>query len=89
MTGWRTAQTSNELPADEKWCRPRFSPEAGEPIDVVYTWVDDSLPGHCQSLHEHARTAHDLSPNRTRDNLDVLRYSLRSVEQFAPWVRNV
>ncbi len=23
-----------------------FSPEAGEPVDVVYTWVDDSLPGY-------------------------------------------
>lgn len=66
-----------------------LSPEADEPIDLVYTWVDDSLPGYSQSLQEHARTAHDLNPNRTRDNLDVLRYSLRSVEQFAPWVRNV
>lgn len=66
-----------------------FCPESGEPVDLVYTWVDDSLPGYSQSLQEHARTAHDLNPNRTRDNLDVLRYSLRSVEQFAPWVRNI
>lgn len=58
-------------------------------IDLVYTWVDDSLPGFTDSLRQHAASTHDLNPNRTRDNLDLIRYSLRSVERFAPWLGNV
>lgn len=58
-------------------------------IDLVYTWVDDAQPGFRARLERHARDPHDLNPNRTRDNLDLLRFSLRSVERFAPWVRNI
>lgn len=59
------------------------------PVDLVYTWVDDSLPGFSDELKSHASSAHDLNPNRTRDNLDLLRYSLRGVEMHAPWVRHI
>lgn len=58
-------------------------------IDLVYTWVDDTQPGFTQAQQQHARDAHDLNPNRTRDNLDLLRYSMRSIEAFAPWLGNV
>jgi hypothetical protein len=40
-------------------------------------------------LRQFASTRHDLNPNRTRDNLHVLKYSLRSVAAFLPWVRRV
>lgn len=60
-----------------------------EPIDLVVTWVDDAVPGYLEQLQRHARSAHDRNPNRTRDNLQLLRYCLRSVERFAPWVRRV
>ncbi len=60
-----------------------------EPIDAVYTWVDGAAPGHAEALERHARNAHDRSPNRTRDNLELLRFSLRSLERFAPWLRRV
>jgi len=60
-----------------------------EPIDIVYTWVDDSFPGYLDVLNRYADTPHDTNPNRTRDNLDVIRYSLRSVAQNAPWVRRI
>lgn len=60
-----------------------------EPTDLVYTWVDDTLPGFTQSQKQFAADAHDLNPNRTRDNLDLLKYSLRSVERFAPWLNRV
>jgi hypothetical protein len=60
-----------------------------EPIDLVYTWVDDSTPGYLEQLRRYAGGAHDLNPNRTRDNLQLLRYSLRSAARFAPWVRRV
>ena len=60
-----------------------------EPIDIVYTWVDDSFPGYLDTLNQYADTRHDTNPNRTRDNLDVIRYSLRSVARNAPWVRRI
>ena len=58
-------------------------------LDVAYTWVDDRWPGYRAQLRQHAAGRHDLNPNRTRDNLDLLRYSLRSLARHAPWVRNV
>ncbi len=60
-----------------------------EPFDVVYTWVDDAWPGYAAELSAHARDGHDGNPNRTRDNLELLRYSLRALERFAPWARRV
>jgi hypothetical protein len=61
-----------------------------EPIDVVYTWVDDTFPGYRTLLQRYATVARDdLNPNRTRDNLQLLRYSLRSLEQHVAWVRRV
>ncbi len=59
------------------------------PLDVVYTWVDDRFPGYLEELGRYSETPHDRNPNRTRDNLDLLRYSLRSLERFAPWVGHV
>jgi hypothetical protein len=40
-------------------------------------------------LRPYARTPRDLNPERFRDDLTLLRYSLRSLELYAPWVRNV
>lgn len=59
------------------------------PIDVVITWVDDSTPGYREMLKAHARAVPDLDPSRTRDNLEILRYGLRSLERHAPWVNRV
>lgn len=59
------------------------------PVDIVYTWVDDAQSGYREMIHQYGSTADDLNPNRTRDNLDLLKYSLRSLEKFVPWVRNV
>jgi hypothetical protein len=61
----------------------------GEAIDAVYTWVDGAWPGYDALLREHARGRHDLNPNRYRDNLSLLKYSLRSLEHYAPWIRRV
>jgi len=58
-------------------------------LDVAYTWVDDRWPGYADELRALALDRHDLNPNRTRDNLELLRYSLRSLAVHAPWVRNV
>ncbi len=60
-----------------------------EPIDIIYTWVDDSFPGYLDLLNRFADDARDLNPNRTRDNLDVIRYSMRSVWRNLPNIRRI
>ena len=59
------------------------------PIDIVYTWVDDTWPGYRETLERHAGSGHDRNPNRTRDNLDLLKYSLRSLAAHCPWMGRV
>ena len=62
-----------------------------EPIDAVYTWVESFTP----ELHavlgsdKQGLTEDDsASSRRFRDNGE-LKYSLRSLERYAPWIRNV
>lgn len=64
-------------------------PHSACPIDIVYTWVTDTQPGYRELLQKYSSTPGDLNPNRTRDNLDILKYSLRSLEKYAPWFRNI
>ncbi|XP_018406670.1 PREDICTED: N-acetylglucosamine-1-phosphotransferase subunits alpha/beta [Cyphomyrmex costatus] len=59
------------------------------PIDVVYTWVNGSDPMFLESLQKHVSIM-DLSAVASRfSDKDELRYSLRSLEMYAPWVRHV
>ena len=51
--------------------------------------MDDAWPGYRELLQQRAANRHDLNPNRYRDNLDLLRYNLRSLERFVPWARRV
>jgi len=62
---------------------------AADPVDAVYTWVDGTWPGYDDLLRTVAANRHDLNPNRYRDNLSILKYSLRSLERYAPWIRRV
>jgi hypothetical protein len=62
---------------------------APPPIDLVYTWVDGDDPAHRALSARYAGRAADLNPERTRDPYALMRYSLRSVERHAPWVRTV
>jgi hypothetical protein len=65
-----------------------------EPIDIVYTWVNGADPAFLFSLqHWQQRlrvkaTETDFRCHRFRNNQE-LRYSLRSVEKFLPWIRHV
>ncbi|KAB1941231.1 sugar phosphotransferase [Micromonospora sp. ALFpr18c] len=75
--------------------RPEFAGRRPEdvafPIDVVYTWVDGTDPDWLRrraavtGVPYHAEAA---SPARFLSR-DELRYSLRSVHLFAPWVRHI
>lgn len=63
------------------------------PIDVVFTWVDDSDPAW-QTRYQHYKQLvnegnvgkHATDPARF-SNYDELKYSLGSVLKFLPWVR--
>jgi stealth protein CR2/Stealth-like protein len=63
-------------------------------IDVVYTWVDGDDSTFVRQLRKHQRcqsasaTLQSSGPSRFRNNGE-LKYSLRSLEAFAPWVRKV
>ena len=65
------------------------------PVDVVYTWVDGDDPQWNAAREE--RLARLTGTAQTRESSgqarfasrDELRYSLRSVHLFAPWVRRI
>ena len=61
-------------------------PKPDFPVDVVYTWVDGSDP--LWRAEKAARGLGAGDDNHYRDNGE-LRYSLRSLEIFAPWARRV
>ena len=73
--------------------RRAYGPAPNFPVDAVYTWVDGSdtalvakraayLPPEKQTTAVAQGTA------LFRDN-DELRYSLRSLERYAPWIRRI
>ncbi|NVK78550.1 stealth family protein [Streptomyces morookaense] len=66
------------------------------PIDVVYTWVDGADPAWAERRSRALRAAggseshHEEAVNAARFlSRDELKYSLRSLHQYAPWVRKV
>jgi hypothetical protein len=58
-------------------------------IDIVYTWVNGEDLDYCELCREYADRPQDLNPERYRDVYSMLKYSLRSVDLFLPWIRNV
>ncbi|MBE7189936.1 stealth family protein [Jatrophihabitans endophyticus] len=72
-----------------------FVDEVTFPIDVVYTWVDGNDPAWRERMLR-ARAEQDgleyhpeaQAANRYQSR-DELRYALRSLQMYAPWVRHV
>ena len=58
-----------------------------EPIDAVITWVNGSDADFIKSLHRYKRKSKQLQ-NRFAD-FDQLKYVLKSIDLFAPWIRRV
>ena len=63
------------------------------PIDLVYMWVDGNDPEWRAKRNQYMNggeggTTEGLADARWRDN-EELRYSLRSVEKFAPWINHI
>jgi glycosyltransferase involved in cell wall biosynthesis len=61
------------------------------PIDVVYTWVDGDDPewSAARAAREGADARKEAAGQARFRNRDELRYSLRSLHLFAPWVRQI
>lgn len=65
------------------------------PIDVVYTWVDGTDPSWLE--RKRAAVEESIGVGLTEEaaadmrfiDHDELRYSLRSIERYAPWVRHI
>jgi hypothetical protein len=62
------------------------------PIDLIFTWVDGADPEFIKSLARFRPTSTNKA--ETTDaarfkSCDELRYALRSINQYAPWVRNI
>ncbi|MEC4894067.1 MAG: Stealth CR1 domain-containing protein [Oscillatoria sp. PMC 1051.18] len=60
-----------------------------KPIDVVYTWVNGNCPTYQQLCRQYSENKKDLNPERYRDRYSLLKYSLRSLEKYVPWINNI
>ncbi|MDQ7070551.1 MAG: hypothetical protein Q9M48_07415 [Rhodobacterales bacterium] len=56
---------------------------------MIYTWVDGSLPGYLEERQKYSEKPIDMNPERYRDTFQNLRYSLRSVATYLPWVNMI
>lgn len=72
-----------------------FDPQPREftaDVDIVFSWVDGSSSEfqreRAARLAEYVVSEEDASPARYR-HVDELRYALRSVHMYAPWVRRI
>ncbi len=72
-----------------------FLGEVEFPVDAVYTWVDGADPAW-QQRFQRARAEADGVEYQPAEHAahryasrDELRYSLRSLEMYAPWIRHV
>ena len=64
--------------------KPNTGPQICTDVDVVYTWVNGTDPVHKQQLRSYGK---DWDGGYRE--YGVLRYSIRTVEKFMPWVRNI
>ena len=74
---------------DKEWTAPKVlhSPYSLGDVDAVYTWVDGGDPAW-QELIKPYKDVNSIDPDRYSHN-DELKYSIRSVELFAPWIRTI
>lgn len=89
----RRARTGHDLPT----FRAFLGTDIGEvefPVDAVYLWVDDADPTWRRRRDSTLRalgldTGHESTVDARFRQHDELRYSLRSLSQYAAWIRHV
>ena len=73
---------------------PKVKPEVNcsntetEPIDLVITWVNGSDPAFKEEVSKWTGSKVGTETNRFYD-MDQLKYLLRSVEKYTPWIRYI
>lgn len=63
-----------------------------DPIDIVISWVDGSDDKRAEALLQSRETQNSVRGSMTAsrwEDKDELRFCLRSIEQYAPWVRKI
>jgi hypothetical protein len=89
----RRARTGHDLPTFRAFLGTDIA-EVTFPVDAVYLWVDDADPAW-RARRDRALLAlglgtdHESALDARFRQHDELRYSLRSLSQFAPWIRQV
>lgn len=63
--------------------------EINKSIDLVYTWVDGNDLEYQKLVNKYSKKPIDLNPERYRDLFQLMKYSLRSIEKFAPWINHI
>lgn len=58
-------------------------------VDIVYTWVNGADPDYFNICKSYSEKPDEINPERYRDVYNMLKYSLRSIEKFAPWIRHI
>jgi hypothetical protein len=66
---------------------PMTAPPRKRDVDVVYTWVNHADP-HWIEIWNNAFPTTPYDQDRFSAN-DELKFSLRSVDTYAPWIRNI
>ncbi|MDA2810297.1 stealth conserved region 3 domain-containing protein [Nocardiopsis sp. RSe5-2] len=89
----RTRYAGREYTTLEPFARPLVD-DVDHPIDAVVTWVDGDDPRwrrrFAAALAEHGgRAGADGALEHRFSGADELRYALRSIAMFAPWVRRI
>jgi hypothetical protein len=74
---------------------PAAIDDVTDPVDIVYTWVDGDDPRWAREreaawarIHPGTVNPHAANEERYRSH-DELRYSLRSVDYYAPWANRI
>lgn len=83
---WRSDRIINSEAANANYFTS-FKYVPPEPIDLVYTWVNTTNVNLLKSMSKHGNKDH-ISRMRNVNNNQLL-YSLRSIEKYAPWLRNI
>ena len=73
---------------DDKPTRQLCSGLPCPPIDAVIPWVNGTEPKRLSELQKYSLRKEDSSAKRYRD-LGELRYALRSIHTYAPWIRKI
>ncbi|KAM9955710.1 hypothetical protein ACTFIW_002350 [Dictyostelium discoideum] len=77
-----------ELNENEKVVKDIVMSRECEYVDLVYTWVNGSDPKHFATKQKLKNKNQRVFASSFRD-IGTLKYSLRSVRQYAPWIQNI